>query len=41
MIYKIKYYKNLPEKARRHFLALKYDFLGLGSQKYMDVLEVQ
>lgn len=32
---KLNYYKNLPEKARRHFLALEYASLGLGSQRYL------
>lgn len=32
---KLKYYKNLPEKARRHFLALEYERLGFGSQRYL------
>lgn len=32
---KLKYYKNLPEKARRHFLAVEYERLGRGSQRYM------
>jgi len=32
---KLKYYKGLPEKARRHFLALEYESLGKGSQRYI------
>lgn len=32
---KVKYYKSLPEKARRHFLGLEYDSLGKGSQVYI------
>ena len=32
---KLKYYKSLPEKARRHFLALEYQSLGRGSQRYL------
>lgn len=30
-----KYYKNLSEKQRRHFLALQYKSLGKGSQRYL------
>jgi hypothetical protein len=29
------YYKNLPEKARRHFLGLECNSLGKGSQVYI------
>lgn len=32
---KLLYYRSLPEKARRHFLALEYERLGRGSQRYM------
>lgn len=32
---KLLYYKSLPEKARRHFLALEYESLGMGSQRYL------
>lgn len=32
---KLKYYKSLPEKARRHFLAVEYERLGRSSQRYM------
>lgn len=32
---KLKYYKSLPEKARRHFLAIEYQSLGRGSQRYI------
>lgn len=32
---KLIYYKSLPEKARRHFLALEYVRLGVGSQRYL------
>jgi len=32
---KLKYYKSLPEKARRHFLGLEYNSLGKGSQVYI------
>jgi len=32
---KVLYYKSLPEKARRHFLALEYERLGKGSQRYL------
>lgn len=35
IISKLKYYKSLPEKARRHFLALEYQSLGRGSQRYI------
>ena len=35
IISKLKYYKSLPEKARRHFLALEYERLGFGSQRYL------
>lgn len=32
---KVRYYKSLPEKARRHYLALEYKNLGKGSQRYI------
>lgn len=32
---KVKYYRSLPEKARRHFLGLEYGSLGKGSQVYI------
>lgn len=32
---KIKYYQSLPEKQRRHFLAMEYLQLGPGSQRYL------
>ena len=32
---KLQYYKSLPEKARRHYLALEYKKLGRGSQRYL------
>lgn len=32
---KEKYYESLPEKQRRHFLALEYKSLGRGSQRYL------
>ena len=32
---KLKYYKKLPEKSRRHFLGLEYIGLGRGSQVYL------
>ena len=35
MSLKVLYYKSLPEKARRHFLALEYKRLGKGSQRYL------
>lgn len=31
----VSYSKALPEKARRHFLALQYQRLGEGSQRYL------
>ena len=34
-ILKLEYYKNLPEKNRRHFLAIEYECLGIGSQRYL------
>ena len=35
---KVKYYKSLREKARRHFLALEYSSLGRGSQRYIALI---
>jgi len=35
LVQKLTYYNNLPEKARRHFLALEYTRLGRGSQRYL------
>lgn len=32
---KVKYYQSLPEKQRRHFLAMEYLSLGKGSQRYL------
>jgi DeoR/GlpR family transcriptional regulator of sugar metabolism len=29
------YYANLPEKQRRHFLAMEYERLGRGSKRYL------
>ena len=29
------YYQNLPEKQRRHFLALEYERLGASSKRYL------
>lgn len=31
----IKYINNLPEKARRHYIAMEYIRLGYGSQRYL------
>lgn len=31
----IKYIKNLPEKQRRHYIAMEYIRLGRGSQRYL------
>ena len=31
----LNYYVGLPEKQRRHFLALEYERLGVGSQRYL------
>lgn len=31
----IKYYRSLPEKQRRYFLAMEYQRLGRGSQRYL------
>ena len=30
-----RYYANLPEKQRRHFLAMEYERLGQGSKRYL------
>ena len=35
LLLKQRYYKNLSEKQRRHFLALEYNSLGRGSQRYI------
>jgi biotin operon repressor len=31
----LNYYRSLPEKQRRHFLAMEYARLGVGSQRYL------
>ena len=31
----LSYYASLPEKQRRHFLAMEYERLGLGSKRYI------
>jgi len=31
----LSYYAGLPEKQRRHFLAMEYLRLGVGSQRYL------
>jgi DNA invertase Pin-like site-specific DNA recombinase len=31
----LSYYRSLPEKQRRHFLAMEYQRLGLGSKRYI------
>jgi hypothetical protein len=31
----IKYYTGLPEKQRRHFVAMEYERLGKGSKRYL------
>lgn len=31
----VAYFRNLPEKERRHFLAMEYLRLGEGSQRYL------
>jgi hypothetical protein len=31
----LSYYAGLPEKQRRHFLAMEYERLGVGSQRYL------
>lgn len=31
----LSYYASLPEKQRRHFLAMEYKRLGLGSKRYI------
>ena len=33
--HQLKYYKSLLEKQRRHFLAMEYERLGKGSQRYI------
>lgn len=35
LLLKVKYYKSLPEKARRHYLGIEYSHLGSGSQRYL------
>ncbi len=31
----LNYYRSLPEKQRRHFLAMEYERLGVGSKRYL------
>ena len=31
----LNYYRSLPEKQRRHFLAMEYERLGIGSKRYL------
>jgi hypothetical protein len=31
----LNYYRSLPEKQRRHFLAMEYERLGNGSKRYL------
>ncbi len=31
----VSYYRSLPEKQRRHFLAMEYERLGVGSKRYL------
>ncbi len=31
----LSYYGSLPEKQRRHFLAMEYERLGVGSKRYV------
>ena len=31
----LRYYSSLPEKQRRHFLAMEYERLGKGSKRYI------
>ena len=31
----VKYYSGLPEKQRRHFLAMEFERLGRGSKRYI------
>ena len=31
----LSYYQSIPEKQRRHFLAMEYLRLGVGSQRYL------
>jgi hypothetical protein len=31
----LSYYQSLPEKHRRHFLAMEYERLGVGSKRYL------
>lgn len=32
---KLNYYSGLPEKQRRHFVAMEYERLGKGSKRYL------
>ena len=31
----LSYYRSLPEKQRRHFLAMEHERLGVGSKRYL------
>ena len=31
----LSYYRSLPEKQRRHFVAMEYERLGIGSKRYL------
>jgi len=31
----LNYYRSLPEKQRRHFLAMEFERLGVGSKRYL------
>jgi DNA invertase Pin-like site-specific DNA recombinase len=31
----LSYYRSLPEKQRRHFLAMEFERLGVGSKRYL------
>ena len=31
----LSYYRSLPEKQRRHFLAMEFERLGIGSKHYL------
>ena len=31
----LSYYRSLPEKQRRHFLAMEFNRLGIGSKRYL------
>lgn len=35
LLLKLGFYRCLPEKKRRHFLAVEYASLGRGSQRYI------